>query len=229
MPHSWIDHPGKVAVIGSIVILVGQLGATLFPMIFGPDLSDYNLVGDPIYIEIMPPSTTQHVFSEYHTGWVENGSLIEGMSLDVPFPKLPNTEDIKSIYIKNITGYKINFFDDIPFQEFQTKIYLSNVHPIHKYNRQVFLTVTCAPAFYANVSNPIVTIDQPSILYIGFNYTDYRKYYNSLPWEINETFPITIQGLGADGKERRCTIIMELKRQYIEYEGIPEEWFQFRK
>ena len=216
MPHTWIDHPGKVAVIGSIIILVGQLGATLFPIILGPDLSDYNLVCDPIYIEIMPPSETQHVFSQYHAEWVENGSVREAMTSDGPFPPFAIGEPNKT-HIENITGYRINSSNDLPYQEFQTKIYLSNVHPIHKYNRQVFLAVTCPPAFYANVSNPIVTIDQPSILYIGLNYTLYRKQYNSIPWFANETFPITIQGIGADGKERNCAVLMKMSQHFVEY------------
>ena len=52
MAGSWIDHPGKVALIGSIIILVGQFGATIFPILLGPDLSDYNLICDPVYHEI---------------------------------------------------------------------------------------------------------------------------------------------------------------------------------
>jgi hypothetical protein len=52
MPKSWLDHPGKVALVGAFIVLMGQLGATIFPILLGPDLSDYDLVCNPMYINI---------------------------------------------------------------------------------------------------------------------------------------------------------------------------------
>ena len=44
----WKDRPLTVAA-GSIIVVVGQLFGTIFPIWFGPDLSDYSVISDPIY------------------------------------------------------------------------------------------------------------------------------------------------------------------------------------
>jgi hypothetical protein len=157
------NRPGAVAIVGSIIILVGQLGATMFPIMLGPDLSDYNLLCDPVYHEIKPPSGEL-------AGWTRN-------------------------------------------QIVESNISLISMHPIHSYKRQVSLIVNCPTELSATVYPPIVTIDKPSVLHIEFNYTKFTNTSKYYPWVINQIFPITIKGLGADGKERSCTVLVELKEQ----------------
>jgi hypothetical protein len=41
------------AVAGSIIMVVGQLFGAFFPIYFGPNLSDYDLVCDPVYHQIL--------------------------------------------------------------------------------------------------------------------------------------------------------------------------------
>ena len=213
MSSSWIDHPGKVAIVGSIIILVGQFGATIFPIMLGPDLSDYNLLCDPIYQEITPPAETAHNFSINHYDFKDNNSKIHFIEL-WGSPLNPNFEFNHNkpyrIYVKNITGYQINISKDKYNSVSISNIYLVNIHPIHRYLRQVLLTISCPPGFNASLSSPIVTIDQPITLYIKINLT-YLLKNNREPWVIDQIYPVLIQGIGADGKRRNCTIIMEMK------------------
>lgn len=178
MPHSgkgikepWHYHPLTIAIIGSIIVVVGQLSATLFPIWLGPDLSDYNLLCNPIYQEIR---LTDPVKDAYDT---TNWSIINKTS-----------EGLYTCY-------------------FISNIKIINLHPIHKYNRQVSLTVTCPPGFSAVTSEPVISDGHPTSLVINANLTH-------LISDIKDTdntpkrYPIIVQGIGAEGKKRNCTVIV---------------------
>ena len=52
MSSSILDRPVIIALIGSVIVVVGQLAATVIPIWLGPDISDYSLVCNPVYHEI---------------------------------------------------------------------------------------------------------------------------------------------------------------------------------
>jgi hypothetical protein len=224
-PHlsrTWIDHPGKVALYGSIIILIGQLGATVFPIMLGPDLSDYNLLCDPIYHELGLPGK-EGVIPLYCLDIFDNDSkaLKEVIKSIRPFSsdlkKLIDSDESYRSYIENASGYKFNLSSlyYYPGLEFESKIYLENIHPLHLYRRQVFLTITCPLGFTAWLSNPMATSGQPTTLRVKANLTDLLKNDPDM-WSRGGMIPITIQGIGADGKRRNCTIIIKIKK----YDGL---------
>lgn len=48
--------PLTIAVIGSIIILIGQFASIVLPIYLGPDVSDYNIICTPSYFEITSTS-----------------------------------------------------------------------------------------------------------------------------------------------------------------------------
>jgi hypothetical protein len=79
--ESWLDHPGKIAlvaaVVGSIIMVVGQLFGAIFPIWLGPDLSDYNLLCEPVYNKVLLPdmSDPNRSFKGYQT-FISNISVV---------------------------------------------------------------------------------------------------------------------------------------------------------
>lgn len=220
--NTWLDHPGKVALVGSVIILVGQLGATIFPILFGPDLSDYNLLCSPAYHEIVfaPPLLVEH------------NKIV------------PNGEN--GLYFKNtstycITEYEINNSVGYCYCILTSVISIINLHPIHKYNRQVSLDVTCPPGFSATLQDPVINGDgithltiKANLTYLISNNTQmFNTSYNNEGSPISLKNPIkyqiAIQGNGADGKKRISTIIIKLENPLkvpptLRKDGIPQIW-----
>jgi hypothetical protein len=44
------DRPLTIAAIGSVIAFMGQLFGTIIPIYLGPDISDYDLYCDPVYV-----------------------------------------------------------------------------------------------------------------------------------------------------------------------------------
>lgn len=173
---SYLDHPGKVAVVatvvGSIILVVGQLFGTFFPIWFGSDLSDYNLVCDPIYTSIL--------IDEQNVVFINNKPIIVG-------------------HLGSVGGL-------------ESVVNAINLHRIHKYLHEIYLSVDCPPGFDISISNPIIIPGKPVNLRLGVNLTYVLKYGNRplARTHEREMYPIVIQGIGADGKKRNCTMIIEI-------------------
>lgn len=117
-----------------------------------------------------------------------------------------NTSVPSPYFITNESGFLFdlqkNYHDFYAF-----RISLENIHPLQTYSRQVFLTTSCPPGFVVSLSNPIITLDQPTTLKIDVNLT-YLLLQNLNLWGEENIFPIAVYGMGADGKKRNCTIIL---------------------
>jgi hypothetical protein len=172
---SWLDHPGKVALVGAFIILMGQFGATIFPIVFGPDLSDYNLLCDPVYHDIL----------------IDNNNFL---------------------FIDNNTGYKIPEDQNSKcYCEVQSIIRAVNFNRIQNYGRDIYLSVYCPPGFEARLSDPIIRSDKPVFLKVNINltYLMNSSYGSQSYTQFRDKYPLIIEGIGADGKKRNCTMIIE--------------------
>lgn len=52
--NSLWDRPLMIAAIGSVIAFMGQLFGTVLPIYLGPDISDYDLYCDPVYVVFTP-------------------------------------------------------------------------------------------------------------------------------------------------------------------------------
>jgi len=109
---SWYDRPLWIAVIGSIIVMVSQLFGTIFPIAFGPDLSDYKLVCDPFNPEI-----------KYEPMLDRNCSVNNGMN--VTTYKLNYSE----FYYNYIFTLNITLCDIHPIQGYKGEVFLTAICP----------------------------------------------------------------------------------------------------
>jgi hypothetical protein len=192
LKSSWFDHLGKVtflaAVAGSLIMVVGQLFGTLFPIWLGPDLSDYDLVCDPIYHNIL----IKHDFNSSH-GYVF-------------------ASDVGSIFT---TGVSCTYSGT-------STISVHSLHRIYGYEREIYLNVKSLPGINVSLSDPIIQLGKPiylnlnvNILYLLNNHAEYGSFWDN-------KYPIVIQGIGADGKERNCTVIIALGSANRDRDSITE-------
>ena len=157
MSSSILDRPCIIALIGSFIVVVGQLAATVIPVWLGPDISDYSLVCNPVYHEI---SLNQTKTIEMVTG-----------------------EHVDKVAPYNLTISAIG------------------LHPLQPYSRQIFLTIGCPPGIIPSSFNPMITVDHPTFVTLWINMTHLRS-------NVEMAYPITIEGIGEDGKKRNSTAIV---------------------
>lgn len=157
-----------IAIIGSIIVVVGQLFGTIFPIWLGPDLSDYNLISDPIYHLIL-------------------------YKIDV-----------------NVDGYNITCHAaNTNTISVSSTISVASLHRLHNYNREIYLYVEDPPGFESSVSNPVIRTGQTVSLTTNINMSHIIESKHNLL--EGKKYPITIQGIGADGKKRNCTIVIDIE------------------
>lgn len=191
MRSSWLDHPGTVtmvaAVAGSIIMVVGQLFGALFPIWLGPDLSDFDLVCDPIYHNILFEFDLNSPHSIIATNELESSK--NGISnVTISYPK--GTTSICSY-------------------EGTSTIRVVSLHRIYNYDREIYLNVESSPGINVSLSNPIVRLGKPVDLHINVDLLSLLKSKHAeygTRW--SHKYPILIKGIGADGKERNCTVII---------------------
>ena len=111
--------------------------------------------------------------------------------------------DSLSHSIQENENYKIDYDSNgtILFVHLISKIRATNYHPLKPYNRQILLkTGNNYDSFIVTLSEPVIDIKNYSIIDINLS-------------NISELFPakypVTIKGIGSDGKERSCTITIE--------------------
>ena len=87
------------------------------------------------------------------------------------------------------------------FAPFNLFITLQSLHPLQRYSRQVFLTISCPPGIERSTFYPVISGDQPTFVSLYVNMTYARS-------NVKVAYPITVEGIGADGKKRTCTAIV---------------------
>lgn len=198
---SWLNHPGKVAVVaavaGSIIMCVGQLFGTLLPIWFGPNLSDFSLTTDPVYQKI-----------ELHEPLLSNGGYTT--------VTYTNNNTTKKLY----DNYIINNSVGLSYYYFNASLTARNLHPIQEYTYQIALIANCPRGFEAIISNPSIRVHQSTDISIKANLT-----YLIANTNFEETnYLITIEGTGSDGKKRNCNIILRFaipQDRYVEVISRP--------
>lgn len=166
------------AVVGSVIVMVGQLFGTIFPVWFGPDLSNYNLKCDPFSPEI-----------KYEPMLDRECNISDGM---------------------NTTTYKIDYSKIYYNYIFALNISLIDLHPIHKFKGEVFLTSICPPGFNAVIPDPIISAKKSTNIYIRAN-VSHLIFSEASILETGHTYTIFIRGIGSDGSERNATAIAIMK------------------
>jgi|GEM_PF-2948106 len=178
-PHPWYESPFwgplTIAIIGSLIVLVGQLSSVVIPVLIGPDLSDYSLVCTPSYHEI---------------------SLNQTNAVDVWDDGTRRSLNRTKIIDMLVNG-KI-----VEFAPFDLYITIKSLHPLQRYSRQVFLTISCPPGIEpADSFYPVIRGDQPTFVSLWVNMT-YAKSH------VHVAYPITVEGIGSDGKKRTSIAIV---------------------
>jgi hypothetical protein len=204
MKSSWLDHPGTVTVVaavaGSIIMVVGQLFGALFPIMLGPDLSDYDLVCDPVYHNIL---LTNNVTKLSYGSKAEFGGP-QGIDIFVTGGDHKNgTSSVTIMYPKSTTR-------NYSYSDTST-ISIVSLHRIYDYNREIYLNVESPPGINISLSDPVIRLGKPAKLNIKVNILEVMnpkmiKYGTDFDFK----YPIIIRGIGADGKERNCTMIIGL-------------------
>jgi hypothetical protein len=230
MSTSWIDSPGKVTLVvalvglvGGFFIVLGQLAATTIPIWLGPDLSDFNIICDPAYHEIdlnTPPNIPPFVDKDDYN--LKLGGIPIGSKKFI-VPRPIKNEDLL-VTLGTVTQ---NSSYILEYGVFSSEISIASLHPLQKYKRDVNLIVACPVGFSASLSNSTLSLGRPVKLKVVANITYFKKTIfgtlglfshstNELIFSIkNEktVIPITIEGIGADGKRRNSTMLIAMKSQ----------------
>jgi hypothetical protein len=156
---------------GTIIIALSQLFGPLFgafyPLILGPDASDYNLAFSSMY---------------YNVTFNDSTLIYDITSPDTPVQHYPHDPNQKSEQIN-----------------FHTKISAINLNPIMVYEDEIFLDLIPPNKVNASVKNPVIKIDQSSDVIISLN-------------PDPGTYPIKVQGEGADGKVRKAMTVIGVSK-----------------
>lgn len=175
--------PILVTVLGSLLLLIGNVVTNLVPIMFGAeDSSDFYITIDNVYIE--PKLITEQ-------GHLDNSNILR--------EKFGETEKEKT--------------DLRPEYGFADREWLPKETPLANvtvYNRHEYLRKYDFPVYIKAIgvpSNIIITFDPPqSVPKFSSNMSVYIKTNASLLSSDNIIgYPITIQGIGGDGKKRNCT------------------------
>ena len=76
-----------------------------------------------------------------------------------------------------------------------------SLRPLQPYSRQIFLTVDCPPGIMRSSFSPMITVDHATSVTLWINMTHLRS-------NVEIAYPITIEGIGEDGKKRNSTAIV---------------------
>ncbi|HNY35444.1 MAG TPA: tetratricopeptide repeat protein [Methanothrix soehngenii] len=179
----WYELPILVTVLGSLLLLIGNVVTNLVPIMFGAeDSSDFYITIDNVYIE--PNLITEQRHLDYSNilreryGEPETGKTDQRSEYGfVDREWLP-----KETPLANVTVYNRHEY-------------------LRKYDFPVYIKAIGAP------SNIIITFDPPqAVPKFSSNMSVYIKTNASLLSSDNIIgYPITIQGIGGDGKKRNCT------------------------
>jgi hypothetical protein len=99
------------------------------------------------------------------------------------------------------------------FEEYSgsSTISVISLHRIYNYDCQIYLNVESLPGINVSLSDPVIRLGRPVVLNINVNVlylmNHKLKEYGTV-WDYK--YPIVIRGIGADGKERNCTVIIEV-------------------
>jgi tetratricopeptide (TPR) repeat protein len=179
----WYELPILVTILGSLLLLIGNVVTNLVPIMFGAeDSSDFYITIDNVYIE--PNLITEQRHLDYSNilreryGEPETGNTDQRSDFGFPDREwLP-----KETPLANVTVYNRHEY-------------------LRKYDFPVYIKAIGAP------SNIIITFDPPqAVPKFSSNMSVYIKTNASLLSSDNIVgYPITIQGIGGDGKKRNCT------------------------
>jgi hypothetical protein len=145
----------NIAFAGTILIALSQLFGPLFaatyPLICGPDASDYSLSSDWIYIDVSYNNSTGN-YSYERT--IDSAGLLYDSKKETPISILD------SISINNI-------------------INATNLNPFMNYDNQIFLSVEANDdVLLTSLSRPVIKVGQSSILNIEFMNKPYPGTYH---------------------------------------------------
>lgn len=157
----------NVIFAGTIIIALSQLFGPLFgafyPLILGPEASDYNLAFSSMYYNVTLNNSTY---------------MYDITSRDIP-----------------VQHYPYNPFKNSEQISFHTKISAVDLNPIMGYDEEIFLDLIPPNKVNASVENPVIKVDQSSDVIISLNPNP-------------GTYPIKVQGEGADGKVRKAMTVI---------------------
>lgn len=134
----------NILFVGSILIalsqLFGPLIASTYPIVCGPDASDYHLLFDTVYLDISYNNTTG---TYKYMATTDSSGLVYDLTEETAIP----------------------FSDSIAIIN---RITATNLNPLMSYDRQIFLSVEPNNDFFTSLSRPVIMVDQSSILTIKF-------------------------------------------------------------
>lgn len=106
---------------------------------------------------------------------------------------------------------------------FKSNLSAIDLHPYYKYKHQISLFPTCPQGFDAIVKDSFFSVGQTVEIEIKANLTYILSRYG---YTNNAKYPIIIESIGADGKKRNSTIMIELKPlegHIYSYESLPRD------
>jgi hypothetical protein len=164
--EAWYDKPFMVALVGSILIIIGNIVTTVMPMLYQD--SDFYITIDKGYVEPDPNEIPPELIA---LGYFNNVTYLE--------------KTIRFLKIRPISAH----------------VSVNNTHRwLKEYNYRVYLKAISVPKnvtifFYPNNQEPTFTTNMS--IFIG---------------ELNNSiidYPVTIQGIGEDGRIRNCTFYLD--------------------
>lgn len=183
----WYELPILVTVLGSLLLLIGNVVTNMVPIMFGAeDSSDFYITIDNVYIEPNLITEQRHLdysnilrekYGEHEREKTDRQSDFGFLASDLDREWLP-----KETPLANVTVYNRHEY-------------------LRKYDFPVYIKAIGAP------SNIIIAFDPPqAVPEFSSNMSVYIKTNASLLSSDNIIgYPITIQGIGGDGKKRNCT------------------------
>lgn len=147
----------------------------------------------------------------------------------ISYRSTKNKDYLMTLVAQNFNGTSLRNYE-MEYGIFFSNISIASLHPLQKYTKDVTLIIACPVGFSSHLSNPIINLDRSAKLaklVIIANITYLKNimlrepnvFYQSdkeliLSIKTDKTvFPITIQGIGTDGKKRNSTMLIEMKSQ----------------
>jgi tetratricopeptide (TPR) repeat protein len=178
----WYELPILITVLGSILLLIGNVVTNLVPIMFGAeDSSDFYITVDNIYIE--PKIINGSKYFDY---------------MNFLKDRFEESEIDDVVRGSRFTSNREWFPKEVPV----STVTVHNSHEyLRRYNYPVYIKAIGAPSSLIINFDPLQDVPQ-----FSSNMSVYIKTNASLLSADNIIgYPITIQGIGGDGKMRNCT------------------------